>query len=169
MFDAALITDAEKTLALYRGKGLKLATAESCTGGLIAGVLTEIAGSSDVYDRGFITYSNEAKRQQLGVAGNLIDDYGAVSDIVAAAMAHGALNHSSADVSVAVTGIAGPGGATEDKPVGLVYIAVAPRNMDVMVEECHFSGDRTQVRLQAVAKALEMLQTIANSSFVSFV
>ena len=168
MFSLVLMNAASELLETYRKKGLKIATAESCTGGLVAALLTEIAGSSDVFERGFITYSNEAKRQQLGVAGNLIEDYGAVSDIVAGAMAHGALNHSSADITVAITGIAGPGGATEHKPVGLVYIAVAPRNMDVMVEECHFSGDRTQVRLQAVAKAIAMLDDVSKISFVSF-
>ena len=167
MFSLALLNEAEELLALLRGKGLKLATAESCTGGLISALLTEIPGSSDVYDRGFITYSNEAKRQQLGIAGNLLEDFGAVSDIVAGAMAHGALTHSSAELSVAVTGIAGPGGGSDFKPVGLVYIAVAPKNKDVQVEECLFQGDRNAIRMQAVEKALAMLRTAASSSFVS--
>src|SRR3984957_20914030 len=125
MFAAALLAQAEKLLADARAKGLKIATAESCTGGLIAGLLTEIPGSSDVVERGFVTYSNAAKEDLLDVPPDLIRQYGAVSEPVARAMAEGALKHSLAHLAVAVTGIAGPGGGTAEKPVGLVYIAAA--------------------------------------------
>ena len=110
-----------------RTRGLNLATAESCTGGLVAAALTEIAGSSDVVDRGFVTYSNEAKQAMLGVPTATLKRYGAVSAQTAAAMAAGALKNSPADVAVAITGIAGPGGGTKQKPVGLVHFAAAPR------------------------------------------
>ena len=157
MFPATLLAQAEKLLADARAKGVKIVTAESCTGGLIAGLLTEIPGSSDVVERGFVTYSNEAKRDLLGVPSELIARHGAVSAEVARAMAQGALTRSSADLSVAVTGIAGPGGGTKDKPVGLVYLAAA-RGERLIARECRF-GDigRAEVRLQTVATALELL------------
>jgi nicotinamide-nucleotide amidase len=143
----------------YRTKGLKLATAESCTGGLISALLTEISGSSDVFDCGFVTYSNESKIKLLGVEEKLIEQHGAVSEQVASAMAQGAINKTGADVAVAVTGIAGPTGGTKEKPVGLVFIAVATKNK-ITCEKNIFSGNRNDVRLQSVSKALDMLSDI---------
>lgn len=160
MFDAALLKQAEDLLERYRQAGRKLTTAESCTGGLIAGCLTEIAGSSDVVDRGFVTYSNAAKIQMLGVPQDLLDHPGpgAVSAEVAAAMAEGALGKSQADVAVSATGIAGPGGATETKPVGLVYLGWARRGAAGMAERFVFPGDRSDVRLATVTEALRLLK-----------
>lgn len=157
MFSPALLSQAEKLLADARGKGLRIVTAESCTGGLIAGLLTEIAGSSDVVERGFVTYSNEAKQDLLGVPGELLARHGAVSAEVARAMALGALQHSRADLAVAVTGIAGPGGGSADKPVGLVHFAAA-RGDRITLRECRF-GDigRRDIRLKSVATALQLL------------
>ena len=126
MFDDALIREAASLLDACRARALKLATAESCTGGLIAALLTEIPGSSDVVERGFVTYSNAAKTEQLGVPADLIATHGAVSEPVARAMAEGALSHSHADLAVSVTGVAGPGGGTATKPVGLVHLAARP-------------------------------------------
>lgn len=139
--------------------GLLLATAESCTGGLIAGAITEIAGSSAVLDRGFVTYSNEAKVGMLGVAPELIGSLGAVSSVVAVAMAEGALHASRADIAVAVTGIAGPGGGSAEKPVGLVHFAVAVRGASTVHAERRF-GDigRSAVRLATVQAALELIR-----------
>src|SRR5579884_878093 len=150
MFPADLLSRAEMLLAGARARGLKIATAESCTGGLVAGLLTEIAGSSDVFERGFVTYSNQAKQELLGVRGELLATHGAVSAEVARAMAQGALSHSKADIAVAVTGIAGPGGGTADKPVGLVHFAAA-RGDRVVSRECRF-GDigRSAVRMKSV-------------------
>ena len=161
MFSDDLIKRAVEILAIARAKGLMIATAESCTGGLIAGLLTEIAGSSDVVERGFVTYSNEAKEEMLGVARDLLVAHGAVSEPVAAAMAQGALAHSNAQVSVAVTGIAGPGGGSAEKPVGLVYIA-AMREGGTAVVERHLFGDigREQVRLATVEAALTLLKSL---------
>ena len=157
MFSEALKTKAETLLQKARNKKLKIATAESCTGGLIIALLTEIAGSSDVVDRGFITYSNAAKTQMLGVDAALIDAHGAVSDPVARAMAQGALGHSSAQLSIAVTGIAGPSGGTPAKPVGLVHFACGRTGTDIISEQHIFSGDRASVREQTVAYALALL------------
>ena len=161
MFNGELIRLAANVLVAARAKGLTIATAESCTGGLIAGLLTEIAGSSDVVDRGFVTYSNAAKEEMLGVARDLLVAHGAVSEPVAAAMAQGALAHSNAQVSVAVTGIAGPGGGSAEKPVGLVYIA-AMREGGTAVVERHLFGDigREQVRLATVEAALTLLKSL---------
>ncbi len=138
--------------------GLKLATAESCTGGLVAAAITDVAGSSAVLDRGFVTYSNEAKMALLGVDPAVLASQGAVSGAVAIAMAEGALRYSLADVAVSITGIAGPGGATETKPVGLVHLAVARSGRPTVEEECRF-GDlgRRGVRIAAVRHALAML------------
>ena len=144
-------------LERYRQAGLHLATAESCTGGLIAATLTEIAGSSDVVDRGFVTYSNEAKTEMLGVPADLITEVGAVSGEVAEAMAAGAIRASRADVAVAVTGIAGPGGATAAKPVGLVYFGLCRRDRPPRHERQVFPGDRGAVRRATVARAFELL------------
>ena len=154
--------DAKTLLDLYRAKHLRIATAESCTGGMIAAAITDIAGSSDVFERGFVTYSNEAKAQQIGVAADLIAHHGAVSVHVAREMAAGALKHSAADVAVAVTGVAGPGGGSEAKPVGLVYIAVARRDGDPAIERHQFHGDRAAIRQATVERALEMLAEAAS-------
>jgi len=159
MFSQDLRAHAERLLADARAKGLKIATAESCTGGLIAGLLTEIAGSSDVFERGFVTYSNEAKETMLGVPGALLRQHGAVSQSVARAMAEGAIRNSLAQVSVAVTGIAGPGGGSDEKPVGLVHIAAARAGEATETRECRF-GDigRNEVRLASVVAALDILE-----------
>lgn len=162
MFTADLLVRAETLLAKARAGKLRIATAESCTGGLIAGLLTEIAGSSDVFERGFVTYSNEAKQELLGVSLTLLDQHGAVSQEVARAMAQGALAHSYADLAVAVTGIAGPGGGSAQKPVGLVHIAAARKGASVIHRECRF-GDigRNTIRIATVDAALEMLFALA--------
>ena len=152
----ALLAEAEALLAQYRGAGLMLATAESCTGGLIAATLTAIAGSSDVVERGCVTYSNDAKRQLLGVPESLLAAHGAVSEPVARAMALGALAHSAADVALSVTGVAGPGGGSAAKPVGLVFIGCARRGGDALVGRHHFPGDRAAVREASVAEAFRM-------------
>lgn len=149
--------DVTALLDLYRAKGWKIATAESCTGGLIATTLTEIAGSSDVFDRGFVTYSNEAKTELLGVPADLIARHGAVSAEVAEAMAAGAIQHSRADCAVSVTGVAGPGGATPTKPVGLVFLAVMQRGGRARVERHIFAGSRSQIRQAAAVRALTLL------------
>jgi len=153
---------ARRVLDACRAHGLKIATAESCTGGLVAGALTEIAGSSDVVDRGFVTYSNDAKREMLGVDASLLAEHGAVSRETAEAMARGALVHSNADLAVAVTGIAGPGGGSADKPVGLVHFAAAARDGRLNHREKRF-GDisRREVRLGSVVEALQMLAELA--------
>jgi nicotinamide-nucleotide amidase len=160
MFSPELLARADALLAKARAKGLKIVTAESCTGGLIAGLLTEIPGSSDVFERGFVTYSNPAKRELLGLPEDLLKAHGAVSAEVARAMAEGALKHSRADLAVAVTGIAGPSGGTADKPVGLVHIAAA-RGSGTRTEERRF-GDlgRTQVRLKTIEAALRLLEAL---------
>ena len=132
----------------------KICTAESCTGGLIAKSFTDLAGSSDWFDRGFVTYSNRAKSDMLAVPASIIDDYGAVSETVATAMASGALRHSEADFAIAVTGVAGPGGGCDDKPVGTVWIAIASRQQSVAVK-CLFGGDREAVRQATLLRALE--------------
>lgn len=147
-----------------RQKRLRIVTAESCTGGLLAGLFTELAGSSDVFDRGFVTYSNNAKKEALGVPGDMLADFGAVSEAVARAMAEGALEHSRANISIAITGIAGPGGGTPMKPVGTVHIACARENRAILHEECHF-GDigRSAVREETLVAALNMMhQQIAS-------
>lgn len=138
-------------------RGMRLATAESCTGGRIAGVVTDIEGSSGWFDRGFVTYSNDAKCDMLGVAPATIAAHGAVSEQTAREMAEGALSRSPADVSVAVTGIAGPGGATATKPIGTVCFAWARRDRPTLSETCVFTGDRAAVRTQATVHALQTL------------
>jgi nicotinamide-nucleotide amidase len=161
MLDSATLADAATVLQVLRDAGLRAATAESCTGGLIAAALTHVPGSSDVVDRGFVTYSNEAKAEMLGVPPGLIAEHGAVSQPVAAAMAEGALARSLADVAVAVTGVAGPGGGSTEKPVGLVWFGLARRGQPVRTEHRVFPGDRTAVRAATVALALELLRTAA--------
>jgi len=158
MFSPALIALAEEVLNASRSKQLRIATAESCTGGLIVGLLTEIAGSSDVVERGFVTYSNEAKADLLGIPLSLIQENGAVSDVVARAMAEGAVKHSLAQLSVAVTGIAGPGGGSTEKPLGLVHMAAARDGSKTLHEVHHFGAiGRTEVRLKTVEAALLLL------------
>ena len=152
---------AEAVLAACRDAGLKLATAESCTGGLISGCLTAVAGSSDVVDRGFVTYTNEAKSQLLGVELAMFDLHGAVSEEVARAMAEGAINNSDAQISIAVTGIAGPSGGSSEKPVGLVHIAAAKDGAETLHERHVYSGDRGAVRTKTVSAALEMVLGLA--------
>ncbi len=156
-----LVEDAAALLAACREKKLLLATAESCTGGLIAAILTEVPGSSDVVERGFVTYSNEAKTEMLGVPAALIEEHGAVSEAVAQAMATGALEHSRADIAVSVTGVAGPGGGTEAKPVGLVHFGAARRGSPALHREKRF-GDigRRQVRRASVAEAFAMVREL---------
>ena len=154
-----IIDLARRVVEENRAAGRKVAVAESCTGGLVAAAITEIAGSSAVLDRAFITYSNEAKRETLGVAGDVIDAFGAVSIACVHAMAQGALEHSNADVAVAISGIAGPDGGTEQKPVGTVVFARATRDAEEREAESKlFLGcDRSEVRRQATLCALELL------------
>jgi len=163
MFDRQLIIEAKDTLDMLRDGGLMLATAESCTGGLIAGLLTSIAGSSGMIDRGFVTYSNEAKSEMLGVAMSLIEQHGAVSEQVAREMAEGALRNSRANVSVSVTGIAGPGGGSAEKPVGLVHFGCARTELKTH-HVCMTYGDigRNEVRNAAIGTALAMIRQSIN-------
>ena len=141
----------------------RLATAESCTGGLIAATCTDLAGSSAWFERGFVTYSNEAKTELLGVDAALITDHGAVSEAVARAMAVGALKRSHADVALAVTGVAGPGGGSTSKPVGTVWLAWATPT-EVVCEQQHFAGDRLAVRLATVQRSLHVLLALVSRS-----
>jgi nicotinamide-nucleotide amidase len=156
-FDS-LVSEAKSMLNACRQTGVRVATAESCTGGLVAAVLTAVAGSSDVVERGFVTYSNEAKAELLGIAAALIERHGAVSEAVALAMAEGALARSRADIAVSVTGIAGPGGATATKPVGLVHLGCARRGRTTLLEHRVFPGDRAAVREQSVALAFALIR-----------
>ena len=159
MFPDDILDEAADLLSACRDAGLKLATAESCTGGLIAGLLTEIAGSSDVVERGFVTYSNEAKQELIGVPAATIESHGAVSEATALAMAEGALEHARVDISVSVTGVAGPGGGSAAKPVGLVHLAAARHGRPTIHRECRF-GDigRAEVRIASVRAALELIR-----------
>jgi len=156
-----LVAQAADLLAGCRADRLTLATAESCTGGLIAAILTEVPGSSDVFERGFVTYSNAAKTEQIGVPAALIEEHGAVSEAVARAMAAGALRHSRADLAGAVTGVAGPGGGTAAKPVGLIHLAAARRGGPLLHREIR-TGDigRRAIRLASVAETLALLRAI---------
>jgi len=165
---AEIITDdireaAARVLDACRIRGLRIATAESCTGGLVAAALTEIAGSSDVFDRGFVTYSNAAKQAMLAVPASVLERDGAVSRAAAEAMAQGALAISGADIALAVTGIAGPGGGSEAKPVGLVHFAGTCRAGRCIHREKRF-GDvgRSAVRMQSVAEALAIIEVLAS-------
>ena len=164
MVDEELLAEARALLDLCRARKLTIATAESCTGGLVAATLTEVPGSSDVVERGFVTYSNAAKSQMLGVPADLIARFGAVSRETAEAMAQGALAHSPADLAVSITGIAGPGGGSPGKPVGLVHFAAAGRGALLVHHESRY-GDigRTQVRHVSVKQALDMLSVLAQS------
>jgi len=159
MFDAAMLARAEALLARCRSRSIRLATAESCTGGMIAALCTEIPGSSDVLERGLVTYSNEAKQQLLGIPNALLLQAGAVSEEVARAMAEGALARAPVQLTVAVTGIAGPGGATPSKPVGLVHLAAAAEGRATLHRRHEF-GDlgRSGIRLASVVAALALLE-----------
>ncbi len=159
--DANLLT---QLAAALLNKRWRLATAESCTGGMIAAACTDLAGSSGWFDRGFVTYSNEAKHDCLGVPMVLIEAHGAVSEPVALAMARGALAHSLAQVAVAVTGIAGPTGGSPDKPVGTVWLAWAQRAGEAFAVQCHFEGDRAQVRQATVEQAIRGLLAVVTES-----
>src|SRR5207237_3354267 len=157
MMDREMVEQAKALLDLCRSKKLKIAAAESCTGGLLAATLTEIAGSSDVFERGFVTYSNAAKQAMLDVPADTLDRHGAVSREIAQAMTQGALAHAPVELAVSITGIAGPSGATADKPVGLVYLAAAARNGRLLEHERRY-GDigRARVRRAGVLDALSL-------------
>jgi nicotinamide-nucleotide amidase len=157
MIDEAILARAEQALAACRAAKLTVATAESCTGGLIAATLTAIAGSSDVVLGGFVTYANAAKTEMVGVPPNIIDAVGAVSEAVARRMASGAQHRTQADIAIAVTGVAGPGGGSESKPVGLVWLGLARAGHPVQARRMVFPGDRANVRRLTVATALQML------------
>jgi nicotinamide-nucleotide amidase len=157
LFDPETLNLAAAVLAACRSRDWQVATAESCTGGLVVAALTAIGGSSDVVERGFVTYSNGAKMELLGVPAETIVGYGAVSPETAEAMARGAVARAGVDLAVSVTGIAGPGGGTPQKPVGLVYISVARRDGGGRVERRVFPGDRAEIRRAALVEALEML------------
>jgi len=165
MIDDELRRSATRVLDLCRARGMRVVTAESCTGGLVAAALTEIAGSSDVVEGGFVTYSNAAKQATLGVPAGTLSRNGAVSSETAAAMAAGALKRSQGDFSVAITGIAGPGGGSKQKPVGLVYFAAASRDGRQLGRSRRFGKiGRRRVRLRSVAEALSLLELLAKGA-----
>lgn len=145
---------------ILRERHLKMASAESCTGGLIAAHITERSGSSEIFDRGFVTYSNEAKVDMLGVSLASLEEHGAVSQTVAEEMASGAIRNSNADIAVSVTGIAGPSGGSAEKPVGLVYIGIARRGEPASAQRHIFKGSRDEVRAQSVRTALEKIRSV---------
>lgn len=163
MLPAGILEQAEQLLAACRTRRLTIATAESCTGGLVAAALTAIAGSSDVFERGFVTYSNAAKEAMLGVPNALLVSRGAVSEEVARVMAEGAIRHSEASLALSVTGVAGPGGGSAEKPVGLVWFGAASRSGHVESERHFFSGDRGAVREASVAAGLALLCRLARA------
>ncbi len=153
-FAPTLVTRASALLDAFRARGKMLATAESCTGGLLAGLITHVAGSSDVLERGFVTYTNRAKTEMIDVPAPLIEKLGAVSEEVARAMALGALKHSGADIAVSITGVAGPAGGTAEKPVGLVHFGAALRDNGAIHERHVFSGDRESIRIASLETAM---------------
>lgn len=155
--EEAIAKDVEILAAALQSRGWMLATAESCTGGLIAGACTDLAGSSAWFERGVVTYSNEAKSELLGVPADVIAQHGAVSEEVARAMAEGAVSRSHAQIAVAVTGIAGPGGGSPDKPVGTVWISIALRGQRAATTLLQLNGDRAAVRRRTVARVLREL------------
>ncbi|HET8728094.1 MAG TPA: CinA family protein [Alphaproteobacteria bacterium] len=162
-FSDAMAEAASRLLDACTERGLRIVTAESCTGGLLAGCLTAITGSSHGFERGFVTYSNDAKTEELDVPPALIREKGAVSAEVARAMAEGALAHSRADLAASLTGVAGPDGGTPEKPVGLVWIGIARRDRGVTAHRCLFSGDRAEIRQASVERAIELLsQAVAS-------
>jgi nicotinamide-nucleotide amidase len=165
MFSHEVLDLAARVLEQARRMQLRIATAESCTGGLIAGALTAIPGSSDVFERGFVTYSNKAKAQLLGVPEKLLTEHGAVSREVAIAMAEGALAHSDAHLAVSCTGIAGPGGGSTEKPVGLVHFALARQGRNSRALECGFGNvPRDEIRMRSVAVGLQLLTEATRES-----
>jgi nicotinamide-nucleotide amidase len=161
LFPQDIVSTAEAIIRDFAAAGLMVSTAESCTGGLIAGALTEISGSSAVVDRGFVTYTNSAKVEMLGVQAETLLRFGAVSEETARQMAHGALFRSRAEIAVAVTGIAGPGGGSAEKPVGLVHVAAKSRAGALIHRKMHY-GDigRSEVRLATIMTALEMVRSL---------
>ena len=162
IFTPDLATKAEALLGNLRSQRVRVATAESCTGGLVAALFTEIVGASDVVERGFVTYSNDAKHELLDVPREMLAQHGAVSEAVARAMAAGALAHSHADIAVSITGIAGPDGGTAEKPVGLVHLAAARRGGPTLHRECRFGSiGRTGVRIASVEVALQLVAEAA--------
>jgi nicotinamide-nucleotide amidase len=162
LFSSRSVNLARELLAACEARGLRLATAESCTGGLIIACLTEIPGASNVVERGYVTYDNRAKEEELGVPAALLEQVGAVSEEVAAAMAKGALARAEVSLAIATTGIAGPSGGTPTKPVGLVHIAIASRLHGIRHERHLLTGDRTTIRLATVDAALALaLQSLA--------
>jgi nicotinamide-nucleotide amidase len=165
VFTDSLLAEAGALLELCRARGLKIATAESCTGGLVAGLLTEIAGSSDVVERGFVTYSNDSKREMIGVRAQTLAAHGAVSEETAREMAQGALGHSRADIAVSITGVAGPGGGSAAKPVGLVHFSCyGPGERRVAVERRFGDLGRSAIRFAALAQALALLAEAARGA-----
>ena len=159
MFSLEIVTLARLLVDEARERSLRIVTAESCTGGLVAGAICMVAGASDVFERGFVTYSNRAKQELLGVPGDLIADLGAVSEPVARMMAEGALENSNAHLAVAITGVAGPGGGTPLKPVGTVHIATARSNQGILHRQEFFElEDRAGVQLASVQAALQVLR-----------
>ena len=163
-FPAEIINRAEFLIELCRDKNIRLSTIESCTGGLLSGCLTDVAGSSDVLDRGFVTYSNEAKHEEVGVRQKSLEQFGAVSDVVAREMCAGAMRRDGVGATVSLTGIAGPGGGTDIKPVGLVFIGIATRSVAPVAHRYVFNGNRQEVRAAAIVKALELLTTAIGAS-----
>jgi nicotinamide-nucleotide amidase len=165
LFLVDLVHDAEALLAELKRLGFRLATVESCTGGLLAGLLTEVPGASVVVERGFVTYSNASKSDLAGVNPALIEAHGAVSAEVARAMAEGGLAHAPVDLAIAVTGIAGPDGGSREKPVGLVYLAVASKSGGTLVRECRFGNvGRTAIRLASVRSAVELARQAVSAT-----
>ena len=162
MINPSILQLSQDTLHIFKSQGLTITTAESCTGGLIFATLTHHAGSSLVMDRGFITYSNASKMDQLGVSDETLEKFGAVSEATVSEMLTGALNNSTADVAIAVSGVAGPG-ASDNKPQGLVYIGVQRTGNAPNILQNHFDGDRQQIREQTVETALRLLQESALS------
>ena len=162
MFPEEINNRASSILKLCKKKCVTIITAESCTGGLIAGCLTEIPGSSSVIEGGFVTYSNQAKMSMLSVKLEQLDQYGAVSEEVARSMAEGALGSSLADIAIACTGVAGPGGATNTKPVGLVHLSCALKKHPTLHKSCNFSGERSTIRLATVKAAFELIEAQLN-------
>src|SRR3954464_2343372 len=157
MFPLEIVTLARLLVDEARERSLRIVTAESCTGGLVAGAICQVSGASDVFERGFVTYSNRAKQEMLGVPGDLIADLGAVSEPVARMMAEGALENSNAHLAVAITGVAGPGGGTKMKPVGTVHLATARSNQRIVHEEEFFELEpREETHLPPVQPALQM-------------
>jgi len=161
MLNTIILDSASETITSCKAAGLMVATVESCTGGLVAGALTSVSGSSEVVDRGFVTYSNEAKNELVDVPMHLIEAYGAVSTEVARAMAQGGVERSNAQIAVSITGIAGPGGGTATKPVGLVHFGCFREGNDVAVYHEVYKGDRDAVREASILQALAMIRQAA--------